>query len=129
MLWRVTALITSVVETLLNKEITTKVQILIGIPQSRLWTGRHQHHDYEDNIMIVLTITKIAQPYNIPPSLFIQWKNILCVIFIPPCLRREFFNCELFPNYEENKGIHKISYYNANFISFTYVVILRIFTM
>ena len=25
--------------------------------------GRHQHHDYED-ITIVLTITKIAQPYS-----------------------------------------------------------------
>ena len=34
-----------------------------GIIQSRLWSGRHQHHDYEDNITIVLTILKIAQPY------------------------------------------------------------------
>ena len=35
--------------------------LMVAITQSHLWKGRHQHHDYEDNIMIVLTITKITQ--------------------------------------------------------------------
>ena len=39
------------------------VQILmVCITQPQLWKSRHEHHDDEDNITIVLTITKIAQP-------------------------------------------------------------------
>ena len=60
MLWRVTALITSIIRTLLNKEIYNKSTNLNHITQSRLWKGRHQHHDYEDNIKIVLIMTKIG---------------------------------------------------------------------
>ena len=31
----------------------------------QLWKGRHQHHDYEDNIMTVITITKIAKKESV----------------------------------------------------------------
>ena len=64
MSWRAATLITSVIGTLLNKEMCSQSANLNGIIQSRLWRGRHQHHDYEDNITIVLTILKIAQPYT-----------------------------------------------------------------
>ena len=33
-----------------------------GITQSQLWKGKHQHHDYEDNITMVLIIPYIASP-------------------------------------------------------------------
>ena len=50
------------IRTLLNKEniqLKYKCQLYYTIT---IVEGRHQHHDYEDNITIVLTIMKISQP-------------------------------------------------------------------
>ena len=46
--------------------------------------GRHQHHDYEGNITIVLTITKITQPYWTVHEYIIKLDFTIWLVFVNP---------------------------------------------